>query len=89
MERLKKAIEAAKQNEKDIRTTAHLMSKGDGMDVHLILEDDEAVSWIAKILGIPDGWKLMKFGRSGVAYNKGDRLTFFKDARDFVDENKK
>lgn len=53
------------------------------LDNVIVMDDNPAVKMIAETLGIPDGWKMVPLGDGYAAYNSGDRLTFFKNARDF------
>lgn len=51
----------------------------------IVLDDDKTTqaSKFAKLLGVPNGWKLTKVGAGFAAFNSGDRLTLYSDKRDY------
>jgi len=68
---------------------AHVSKKG-GMGVLgdvIVLDAFDGMAELAKILGIPDGWKLTKVNGGFAAYNSGDRMTFFSNKDDFDPED--
>ena len=62
----------------------HYSPKSPGvLDDVFVLDGSRIVGKLAEALGVPDGWKVTKVGPAYAAFNSGDRLTFFKNQRDF------
>lgn len=73
-------------------SAAHYMEATMGQYGKIVVLEAPAADMLAEILEIPDGWQLTPISQGPnnhsrpdvyVAYNKGDRLTFFEDEKDF------
>lgn len=78
----------AKVIRENVAEETHLADPSEitGLRGMMITIDGKEGDALAKLLGIPGGWKLKTIGKGFVAYNEGDRLTFFTDRNDYQDE---
>lgn len=77
----KKTLEESKTDKIEI----HFSDARNGQFGDMVtLDGSVAVGELAKMLGIPDGWKKTKIGKVWASFNDGDRLCFFTDGRDYM-----
>jgi hypothetical protein len=80
-----KALVENTLTESNYKIEVHVSKKGQAgvLGDVIVIDAFEGMDELAAILGIPDGWKMTKVKNGFAAYNKGDRMSFFTNDRDF------
>ena len=89
---MKKLSEESTKREESIKSflslnekegTVHYMEPSVGQYGKILVIESPAADMLAEMMQIADDWKLIPLAKCFVAYNSGDRITFFEDEKDY------
>jgi hypothetical protein len=73
------------EGEKNVKIQVTIQTAGPGLSGDMVnFEGGPVAEKLAEILGIPEGWKMVKVGKGYGAYMKGEQLCIFADQKDFM-----